>query len=716
MTAYRNPEVFASSPDPVDVNGGPLGVTNSMLSMGGAQHKRYRALVQPSFLPANGKWWAQNWISDTVDVLVDGLAHDGRAELNVDFFAAIPLLTITGSFGVPVEQALEIRQAIGHDPQKVVDMVRPIVVARREEPQDDLISILVQAELTDEDGGMDRLTDREIDSFVLLLLGAGSGTTWKQMGTTLTALLQRPELLEAVRVDRQLLRPAIEEALRWMPTDPMFSRWVIGRHRAGRGRGARRVRRASRDRGRQSGPCAVGPPRRVRPHPKVEAVVVFRAGRAHLSRHARRSRRDDRRDLGAARPAAEPAARPRRRTAALRRHVRAWCNRDTRPLRPRLRGDHDRTEVHSSPISRSSAPITSAAYRETGGEVGYLWNGVPTLLLTVTGRRSGNEHTSALIFARDGDDYLVVASMGGAPMHPKWYLNLQANPTRDPGARRSELPVTARTAAPDEKPRLWQIVTDVWPNYDVYQITDRSGDPRRRAVTIVTSAEHSLRCQWVERAVERSAAVQRSRLRIAKQVRQMLDAARRLIAAKGDEFTTQELVHRGRCRAADVLPVLRQQGRTAAGGDRRRDDRRVRTLGLRPPANCPIRWPGCGTTSRRHWSGSTATASSAATARFVVSTRWRLHRHVPHGTRRGREAVRRSAARRGERGGRGRAAESARPGMGFVVYRRAGSFGVSLLRIRRARRRRAGRGQGAVVALLPDRPRRRHPREKGVVQ
>ena len=101
MVAYRNPEVFSSSAEVVDVNGGPLGVTNSMLSMGGAQHKRYRALVQPSFLPANGRWWAHNWIIETVDILVDGLARDGRAELNVDFFAAIPLLTITGSFGVP---------------------------------------------------------------------------------------------------------------------------------------------------------------------------------------------------------------------------------------------------------------------------------------------------------------------------------------------------------------------------------------------------------------------------------------------------------------------------------------------------------------------------------------------------------------------------------------------------------------------------------------
>lgn len=227
MIAYRNPEVFASSPQPVDLEHGPLGLTNSMLSMGGAQHKRYRALVQPSFLPANGNWWIDNWITETVDLLIEGFVHDGRAELNVDFCAAIPVLTITGSFGVPVEQALDIRQALATDPQKVVDILKPVIAARREEPRDDLISILVQAELTGDDGVTDRLTDREIDSFVLLLLGAGSGTTWKQMGTTLTTLLQRPELLEAVRADRQLLRPAIEEAIRWLPTDPMFSRWVM---------------------------------------------------------------------------------------------------------------------------------------------------------------------------------------------------------------------------------------------------------------------------------------------------------------------------------------------------------------------------------------------------------------------------------------------------------------------------------------------------------
>jgi deazaflavin-dependent oxidoreductase (nitroreductase family) len=114
-------------------------------------------------------------------------------------------------------------------------------------------------------------------------------------------------------------------------------------------------------------------------------------------------------------------------------------------------------------------------YRATDGEVGYLWNGVPTLLLTTTGRHSGQPRTSALIFGRDGDDYLVVASMGGAPRHPSWYLNVTANPAAEIQVRADRIPVIAHTGSDDDKPRLWRIMTDVWPNYDVYQTrTDRS--------------------------------------------------------------------------------------------------------------------------------------------------------------------------------------------------------------------------------------------------
>jgi deazaflavin-dependent oxidoreductase (nitroreductase family) len=114
------------------------------------------------------------------------------------------------------------------------------------------------------------------------------------------------------------------------------------------------------------------------------------------------------------------------------------------------------------------------AYRETNGEEGYLWNGATALLLTTTGRKSGQPRTSPLIFAQDGDDYLVVASMGGAPQHPQWYLNITANPEAEVQVKADVIPVTARTASDDEKPRLWKIVTEQWPNYDVYQTrTDR---------------------------------------------------------------------------------------------------------------------------------------------------------------------------------------------------------------------------------------------------
>lgn len=113
-------------------------------------------------------------------------------------------------------------------------------------------------------------------------------------------------------------------------------------------------------------------------------------------------------------------------------------------------------------------------YRETGGEVGYEWNGAPALLLTTTGRRSGEKRTSPLIFGRDGDDYLVVASVGGMPSHPAWYLNLEADPHATIQVKDEIIEVTARTAGPDEKPRLWAIVNEVWPNYEAYQSrTDR---------------------------------------------------------------------------------------------------------------------------------------------------------------------------------------------------------------------------------------------------
>jgi cytochrome P450 len=223
--ALRDESTFASSSVPVDLDHGELAPLNSLLTMGGVQHRRYRALVQPSFAPARMTWWVERWIAQAADAVIDSLVPDGRADLSSRFCAAIPVLTITGSFGVDVEQAIDLREVLG-TPQRLLPMLEPIVAARRESSSDDLISVLVDSEITDEDGQVHKLSDAEIYSFALLLLLAGSGTTWRQMGITLTALLERRPVLEQARQDPEVLRRAIEESVRWSPTNPMFSRFV----------------------------------------------------------------------------------------------------------------------------------------------------------------------------------------------------------------------------------------------------------------------------------------------------------------------------------------------------------------------------------------------------------------------------------------------------------------------------------------------------------
>ena len=113
-------------------------------------------------------------------------------------------------------------------------------------------------------------------------------------------------------------------------------------------------------------------------------------------------------------------------------------------------------------------------YRETGGDVGHIWNGATTLLLTTTGRKTGQQHTTPLIYAKSGDDYVIVASKGGAPQHPAWYLNLSKTPTVEIQVRDKVMPATATTVEGSERERLWRAATEIWPNYDQYaERTDR---------------------------------------------------------------------------------------------------------------------------------------------------------------------------------------------------------------------------------------------------
>ncbi|MFI7026050.1 nitroreductase family deazaflavin-dependent oxidoreductase [Micromonospora sp. NPDC049900] len=114
-------------------------------------------------------------------------------------------------------------------------------------------------------------------------------------------------------------------------------------------------------------------------------------------------------------------------------------------------------------------------YVETDGAEGHEWQpGVFTLLLTTRGRRSGALRRTALIYGRDGDAYVVVASQGGAPRHPAWYLNLLADPEAQVQVAAERFTARARTATPEEKERLWPGMAAIWPAYDDYQTkTDR---------------------------------------------------------------------------------------------------------------------------------------------------------------------------------------------------------------------------------------------------
>ena len=115
------------------------------------------------------------------------------------------------------------------------------------------------------------------------------------------------------------------------------------------------------------------------------------------------------------------------------------------------------------------------AYRETNGELGHDWRrGSPVLLLTTTGSRSGELRTNALIYGRSGDDYLVVASHGGSPTPPAWYVNLSEQPEVEVQVLADRFKARARTATPEEKPAMWREMTSHWPPYDDYQQrTDR---------------------------------------------------------------------------------------------------------------------------------------------------------------------------------------------------------------------------------------------------
>jgi deazaflavin-dependent oxidoreductase (nitroreductase family) len=124
-------------------------------------------------------------------------------------------------------------------------------------------------------------------------------------------------------------------------------------------------------------------------------------------------------------------------------------------------------EVIDSPVGWVAQHIRG--YVESDGEKGHRWRGVNTLLLTTKGRKSGKLRRTALIYGRDGDRFVVVASKGGAKNHPEWYLNLVENPEVEVQVGAEKFKARARAATPDEKPKLWHLMTSIWTEYDSYQ-------------------------------------------------------------------------------------------------------------------------------------------------------------------------------------------------------------------------------------------------------
>lgn len=238
---FRDPQIFSNT-----VQGHPNAAgenTMGILELDPPKHRAYRRTIQPKFLmPEALGWWRTRTIDGIVDRLIDRMAAGDRAELNLDFCARIPVYTITTAIGLDGDEALRFRHAYLNstsssrkvtmedrirNAKTVEDTLLGLIASRRAEPRDDLISFLLRSRLMMPGEEPRPLADREIMTHAKLVMVAGGGTSWRQMGITLFALLTHRDQLEDVKADRSLLPDAIEEGLRWNPTAPYFYRMVM---------------------------------------------------------------------------------------------------------------------------------------------------------------------------------------------------------------------------------------------------------------------------------------------------------------------------------------------------------------------------------------------------------------------------------------------------------------------------------------------------------
>lgn len=130
-----------------------------------------------------------------------------------------------------------------------------------------------------------------------------------------------------------------------------------------------------------------------------------------------------------------------------------------------------RTEVAiANPLIKVMSRLNTWSYRVTGGRLGGRFRGgAPVMLLTTIGRKTGRRLTTPLLYLRDGERVVTVASKGGMDRHPLWYHNLVANADVDVQIGAAVAPMRAHTASDDDKAQLWPKLVAMYPDYASYQ-------------------------------------------------------------------------------------------------------------------------------------------------------------------------------------------------------------------------------------------------------
>jgi len=292
-------------------------LSRNMLDLDGADHARLRALVQQAFTPRLVER-LRGRVQALADELLDRAAPGGRLDLIRDYALPLPLTVIGDLLGVPPTERAQFGRwsrrivAVTGSPRDLpvalpaiwqfMRFVRRLCAIRRADPQDDLLTALLRAE----EGG-DRLSEDELLAMVVLLLIAGHETTVNLIGSGTLALLDHPDQLARLRADPALIRPAIEELLRF--TSPV----------ADDRRDGDRARRADPGGPRLGQPrrAAVRPPGPPRPRAHAESAPRVRAGGPLLPRRTPRPPGGAARDRDPPAPRAEPTPRRRSRRAAL---------------------------------------------------------------------------------------------------------------------------------------------------------------------------------------------------------------------------------------------------------------------------------------------------------------------------------------------------------------------------------------------------------------